>query len=131
MSRIDNPDWYEQIKKSPLNPPSWVFGVVWPLLYLTLAWSFARYYFRRPKGDFAWVLFGAQMILNVAWTTIFFTFKQPEWALACILAMIVLTAWTGALFYAIDPTSAMILVPYFLWLCFATYLNAYIVWKNP
>jgi tryptophan-rich sensory protein len=131
MSRIDNPDWYAQLKKSPLNPPSWVFGVVWPILYLTLAWSFARYYFRRPAGDMAWTWFVAQMLLNGLWTTIFFRLKEPTWALLCIVGMIVLTAWTGVLFYAIDQVSAFILIPYFVWLCFATYLNAYIVWNNP
>lgn len=126
----DNPDWYAQLKKSPLNPPSWVFGVVWPILYLTLAWSFLRHVQRRPIGNFAWVVFMIQIFINVVWSTIFFTWKNPSLALYCIFAMILLTAWSIYLFWFVDPLSAYILIPYLGWLCFASYLNVYIVWNN-
>jgi tryptophan-rich sensory protein len=126
----DNPDWYNQLEKSPLNPPSWVFGVVWPILYLTLAWSFYRHYQLRPVGNNAWIVFMLQIVLNIGWSRIFFTLKNPKLALVWILLMILLTLLTIFLFYPIDPLSAWILIPYLLWLCFASYLNLYIVQNN-
>lgn len=126
----DNPIWYDQLNQSPLTPPSWVFGVVWPILYLTLAWSIYRYIQFRKPGDMAWVIFVVQMILNVLWTRIFFTWKRPTLALFCILLMIGLTIYTIVLFYPIDHLSAWILIPYLIWLCFASYLNYYIVQNN-
>ena len=126
----DNPDWYNNLNKSPLNPPSWVFGVVWPILYVSLAYSLYRHVQYRPKQNYAWVVFAFQMFLNVLWSRIFFTWKMPKLALVWIILMILSTIWTIVLFYPIDKVSALILVPYLCWLCFASYLNLYVVQNN-
>ena len=111
--------WYENLNKSELNPPSFIFGIVWPILYTFMAIvSFlqAKILFRP---------FIMQLILNGAWSWIFFVFQLPELALLNILILIgINTEILRLLKQERAYISLIIYTPYILWLCFACYLNA-------
>ncbi|MDA0759446.1 MAG: tryptophan-rich sensory protein, partial [Proteobacteria bacterium] len=81
---ISSDSWYLDLIKSPLNPPSYIFGIVWPILYLMMAYVSFR------SADLIWKLFIPQLILNAAWSWIFFYFHAPWLALLNISALIFL-----------------------------------------
>ena len=113
-------------------PPPIVFGIVWPLLYLMMAISLA-FYFRNgiTKADrLGIVFFVLQLILNLSWTPVFFGWHKLLWALVIILLLIFIVLVTGILFYKKSKTAGLLLVPYFLWLLFAVYLNFEVVRLN-
>jgi len=126
-------NWYNNIGKSKLNPPSWVFGVVWPILYALMAASFILILMNK-KNDKTFILgmimFSLQFIFNIVWTQIFFKLHKPKWALLDLYLTIIFTGLTIYFFNMIYPLSAYLLVPYFIWICFASYLNLYIVLNN-
>jgi tryptophan-rich sensory protein len=124
--------WYECLSKPPLNPPNWIFGPVWTALYGMMAVAAWRVWrkvgFRGGRN--ALVLFGLQLIINAAWSALFFGARQPLWALIDIAALwlaILATIWA---FARIDRVAAGLLVPYFAWVTFASYLNAMLWWLN-
>ena len=128
----DTRQWYQNLPRSKLSPPSWVFGVVWPVLYLMmgislfLVWENPKCYAFCPPL----VYFLLQLALNLTWTTLFFKYRLIGWSLASLFLIIVLTAITIAKFYPISRLAAGLLVPYLLWLIFASYLNSYIVYNS-
>lgn len=123
--------WYMALAKPPLNPPNWVFGPVWFVLYLLIAAAGWRTAVRDGLSP-RLALWGGQMVLNWAWSPTWFTLHQP-WAalviiygvLAAIIAFIVLSWRSG------DRVSAWLFVPYALWVSFASYLNLSIAIRNP
>lgn len=125
--------WYQGLQKPPLNPPEWTFGVVWTALYLMmgfaswLVWRAAGGLFKAP---FAFLAYGAQLFLNLAWSYYFFGLQAPVPALvdlALLLATIILTA---LLFARKSKVAGALFVPYILWVAFAGYLNAGIIFLN-
>lgn len=120
---------YSTLQKAPLNPPAWVFGPVWTVLYIMIATSAWLYFRGRPTTAGGW-LFGSQLVLNVAWPYVFF--KQEEFCLAAgiIIAMIVLVALTIGEFSKRSKWAAWLLVPYLAWISFASYLNLYVCVAN-
>ncbi len=126
-------EWYAQLTKPPLNPPSWVFGPVWTLLYLLmgislyLVWSRAS---RHPGATLAVGVFAVQLVLNALWSPAFFGARSPGLGLIVIVPMVVLIAVTISLFGRISNVAGWLLVPYLAWVSFATYLNAAIWWLN-
>lgn len=118
-------EWYAQLSKPAWNPPNWIFGPVWTLLYLMMAVSawlvWKRGGFgaqRRPLG-----LFFVQLALNAAWSPIFFGLKQPGLALVEILGLWLAIVGTIAVFQRVDRLAARLLVPYLAWVTFASVLN--------
>jgi tryptophan-rich sensory protein len=124
--------WYDALDKAPLNPPSAVFGPVWTVLYVLigvagyLAWAAPTRRWLRP----AMALWIGQLVLNLAWTPIFFGAHRPGWALADMIALLVVIGATIAVFAVRSRPAAMLLVPYATWVAFATYLTAFIVAEN-
>ena len=122
-------NWYDNLNKSPLTPPRWIFAAIWPLLYTTI---FISLYLALnncyPNCNFT--LFFIQLFLNVIWTTLFFKLKKPKLALLDIILLIIVTFLLLIQFYNINKLSLYVLIPYFIWLCFAAYLNLYIVKNN-
>ncbi|MEN9649444.1 MAG: hypothetical protein RL094_411 [Candidatus Parcubacteria bacterium] len=124
------PTWYATLTKPTLNPPSWVFGPVWTTLYalmgiaLFLVWKkgFDRYDVRKAIS-----IFSLQLVLNAAWSIVFFGLQSPGWALVNIVAMWLAIVWTMTLFYKISKPAMWLLLPYILWVSFASYLN-YSIW---
>jgi len=129
---IYNDDFYKNLKKSKLNPPNYVFGIVWTFLYILLIISFILIW--KDKKCFPFCrplfLFIVQIILNLAWTTIFFRFKKIKLALVITIIILLLTIYIFFDFYKINKYAAYLLIPYILWLCFAIYLNLYIIMNN-
>lgn len=122
--------WYTTLNKPSFNPPNWVFAPVWTLLYILMGigagivWS-RGFYHKWVKT--AMYHFGFQLLFNALWSIVFFGFRQPFWALLVILALLVLLALTIKWFRVINKTASWLLVPYLLWVCFATVLN-YSIW---
>ncbi len=120
-------DWYAALAKPPGVPPNWIFGPVWTVLYALMGVSLALVWHRAaagPEKKRALICFAVQLILNLAWTPIFFGAHQLGTALAVIVAL-----WIGILltllkFRPLVRTAALLLVPYLLWVSYATYLNA-------
>ena len=124
--------WYNNLKKSNLTPPNWVFGTVWPILYITLAISFNI--LKKNKKCSSWcnplTFFVIQIFFNLIWTNLFFKFKKIKLALLDLILVIIFTFFTMKDGYNINKYSTYILIPYFIWLLFAFYLNFYIVLNN-
>ena len=118
--------WYAHLNKPSFNPPGYLFGPVWTILYLLMGVSLYLVW-KAPDGrmrDYALIIFVIQMVLNFAWSFIFFYFHQPGWALVDIIALWIFIVAMILIFYRISSTSALIQVPYLLWVSFATVLNA-------
>jgi benzodiazapine receptor len=117
--------WYLTINKPSFNPPSWLFGPVWSVLYTLMAIAFWLVWKTKdmPSKTFAMQLFLIQLALNLLWSFLFFYFKTPFWAFLEIILMWTTILFTIIYFYKINPWSAYILIPYLLWVGFATILN--------
>lgn len=122
-------NWYKSLKKSSLTPPPYVFRIVWPILYSILTISFLIVWLNKRCFPFCHplVFFGIQMFFNLIWTTLFFVYNKPLWALLDVILMIIFTIITMVMFYKVDKLATYFMIPYLLWICFACYLNLYIV----
>ena len=125
---MDNENWYDNLNKSPLNPPSYVFGIVWPLLYILMFISFGIVIYNNRTDKIRFFII--QFILNLLWTTIFFKYKSIVLAFIMLILIIFFTILTIIDFYSVNNISALLLIPYILWLSFASYLNFYIIIYN-
>ena len=122
-------DWYAGLAKPFFNPPNWVFGPVWALLYTFLAIAGWRSWQRGFKGPAMQVWF-AQLALNLTWSPAFFGMQRPGLALVILIAMIALTVMFIRLVRRDDPVSAWFMWPYLAWIGFAGLLNLAIWWMN-
>ncbi|MFC7228867.1 tryptophan-rich sensory protein [Salinirubellus salinus] len=116
--------WYATLVRPELAPPNWVFGPVWTTLYTLIgvaAWLVSRadYPDKRP----AYAALGVQLVLNTAWSFVFFGAEAIGPALAVILVLLVAIVANIALFYRVDRRAGLLLLPYLAWVSFATYLN--------
>jgi len=126
-------DWFAELTKPAFMPPAWLFGVVWTTLYtlIGIALALVRVSPRGPERTMALRLFFAQLIVNFAWSPIFFGSRLIELGLLTILLMFVLVALTAWRFWRIRPLAGLLLFPYLAWLCLATALNFEIGRLNP
>ena len=117
--------WYPGLAKPAFNPPNWVFGPVWTVLYVLMAVAAWRVWRRRtsPGVRLALGLYGLQLALNLAWSVIFFGLHQIGAALAEILALLAAILATTLAFWRIDRPAAVMFAPYLAWVSFATALN--------
>lgn len=119
------PTWYAALDKPPLNPPNWIFGPVWSLLYtliaisLYLVWTAET---KKPKTKL-YIVFGAQMVLNALWSLVFFGLHQTWLAVGVIALLITAIVATIIQFRQCSKLAAYLLLPYLAWVCFATYLT--------
>jgi tryptophan-rich sensory protein len=125
--------WFAALAKPEAMPPAWVFPVAWTTLYILIGFALALILDARGarRRGVAIALFIAQLLLNYAWSPVFFALHEPRVALGIIGAMIVLAAAATFLFTRIRKTAALLMLPYLAWLCFAAYLNVGIVALNP
>ena len=121
---INSDGWYEELIKSPLNPPSYVFGIVWPILYVIMAFVSFR------VADKIALIFIIQLIFNAAWSWLFFYFHFPEVALIDIAILIYLNQRILLIINKESRILFYLYLPYLIWLSFAAFLNASIVWLN-
>ena len=116
--------WYQELVKSSLNPPGYVFGIVWPILYLMMSISAFRT-FHETKS-----LFLTQLLFNALWSWLFFGFQMPLIALMNIWLLIYLNIKLNLKMFYQDKLSGLLFIPYVIWLFFASYLNLFIVINN-
>jgi tryptophan-rich sensory protein len=120
------PIWYASLNRPSFSPPNWVFGPVWTSLYILLGISFFLIWKENPSRErnLAIKVFSIQMILNLAWSFLFFYFNLIGVALIEIILLWISIAAMIYLFYKIKPLAAYLNIPYLLWVSFATILNA-------
>ena len=120
--------WYDSLEKPSTNPPGWVFGPAWTALYFLM--GIARYLVAKDTDGAgnATRLFDLQLVLNAAWTFVFFGGRSVFGGVAVILALWVAIVATIVAFARVSRRAALLLVPYLLWVSFATYLNV-AIWR--
>lgn len=123
---------YSSLNKPALAPPGWLFGVVWPVLYLLIAIAAYMIYQQPQTTDRkkAIQLYWAQLFVNFLWPVVFFRFNWYGGAVGVIILLDVLVAITMFRFYQIKKAAGYLLAPYLLWILFATYLNIGIALLN-
>jgi len=126
------PGWYASLNKPAFNPPAWVFGPVWTALYAMMAVAAWKVWLQpaTPERRTALAWFALQLVLNAAWSQVFFGLERPGWALAVIVALVVAVAVTLWRFFQLDRLAGWLLAPYLAWLLFATVLNGAVVALN-
>ncbi|GAA5146748.1 tryptophan-rich sensory protein [Nocardioides marinquilinus] len=120
---------YDALDLPPYAPPSWLFGPVWTVLYVMIAVA-GWLAWRRTGTDRATVVYGVQLVLNMAWTPLFFAAGWYTVALVEIVALLAAVLLTIAMFARRSRAAAWLLAPYAAWVAFATALNAGIVVLN-
>jgi tryptophan-rich sensory protein len=125
--------WYPTLVKPSFNPPAWVFGPVWTVLYITMgvaAFLVWRQGLATGGVRLALSVFAVQLALNGLWSILFFGMQSPGLALAEIVVLWLAIGATIVLFWRVTALAGALMVPYFLWVSFATLLNASIWWLN-
>ncbi len=127
-------NWYNTLNKPFFQPPSWIFGPAWTILYTLMGISFALIWHDtsspQANKNTAIRLFLFQMVLNLIWSPVFFAMEQPLMAFVIIVIMWIAIATTIQSFITIQPKAAYLLIPYLMWVTFASVLNASIVYLN-
>jgi translocator protein len=125
--------WFAELVKPAAQPPGWLFGVAWSILYLCIGLAFAMILHARGARSrgLAIGLFLTQLVLNLLWSPIFFGRHQVTTALFLIVLILVIAIATTMVFGRIRKAAAWLMVPYLAWLSFATILNYQIDQLNP
>jgi translocator protein len=125
------PTWYANLAKPGFTPPNWLFGPVWTLLYVMMAYAVWRI-LSLPAGQTgrraALATFFVQLALNALWSWAFFAAHSPAAGLVVIVALVVAIVVTIRRFWALDGIAGILLAPYLCWVAYATALNA-AVWS--
>jgi translocator protein len=121
--------WYAGLNKPSFNPPDWVFGPVWTLLYVLIAVAGWRVFAVAAGGPAmaAWI---AALALNFLWSPVFFGLRRPAGALAIVIALLAAIVAFIVLAWPVDRAAALLFLPYAAWVAFATTLNAAVVRLN-
>ncbi|XP_020385815.1 translocator protein [Rhincodon typus] len=133
ITRKEIAGWYTTLKKPSWCPPHWVFGPVWTTLYTSMGYG-SYLVWKELNGftDKALIplgLYGTQLVLNWAWTPIFFGAHKKGLAFAELLCIYATAAATTVTWYPINKTAAYLMVPYLAWLTLASALN-YCIWRD-
>ncbi len=127
-------EWYQTLTKPTFQPPPWLFGPVWTLLYAMIGVSVALVWDQEDvssgQRSSALMLFVFQFVLNLIWSPVFFKMHALVGALVIIVNLIFMIVLTMRAFGKINTTAKYLLIPYLCWVCFATILNASIVYLN-
>jgi len=126
-------DWYEGLAKPQWRPPNWLFAPVWTVLYFMIAISGWLIWQEAGFGGAALALsaFGIQLLLNAAWTPIFFGLHRPDLGFLEIFLLWLSIIATIVTFYPVNMGAALLLLPYLVWVTFAAALNFSIWRSNP
>lgn len=119
--------WYQTLNKPSWNPPPWIFGPVWTLLYLGMAVAAWLVWKRGGQGQ-ALRLYVVQLALNAAWTPVFFGAHQLGAAFIVIVCMWIAIFLTQRAFQAVSRPAGLLLLPYLAWVSFASVLN-FTLWR--
>ncbi|KKS02710.1 MAG: hypothetical protein UU64_C0011G0033 [candidate division WWE3 bacterium GW2011_GWF2_41_45] len=125
--------WYASLNKPFFNPPNWIFGPMWSILYILMAVAlylvWKKEYAQQEKSK-ALILYAIQLTLNTLWSVIFFGMKEPAIALADIAILELVIILTAKSFKKFSPMAGKLLIPYIMWVGFAAILNLSIVVLN-
>ncbi len=123
-------DWYNSLNKAPWTPPGWVFGASWTFIMLCFSWYLAELFHMRAS-HFLWSLYGVQVVVNVSWNWIFFNQHHITYGLI-VISLLTLLIFYFFITFRNDRLkyAKYLLLPYIIWLCIATSLNAYVVFNN-
>ena len=126
--------WYKDLNKPKLNPPDWIFGPVWTILYIMI--GFSGWVFWEKKLNFeqddiaAWFFYFFQLLLNFIWTPVFFGLNYLFISLIIIVLLDISVLVNIILFFLKSSLAGGLLIPYIFWISFATYLNLSIWYLN-
>lgn len=124
-------NWYLTLNKPSFNPPNWIFGPVWTILYLLMGISLYLIWKNYNKiSRTAIILFSIQLTLNLLWTILFFGLKNVLFAFIEIIILWIFILLTIITFYKQSKTAAFLLIPYIVWVSFAAILNFSILYLN-
>jgi tryptophan-rich sensory protein len=123
-------DWYVGLAKPSWTPPGWVFGPVWTVLYVLMAAAAWMVWLSEGlvRGRLPLALFGVQLVLNAAWSGLFFGLQMPGLALAELLVLLAAIAATTLAFWRVDRWAGVLMLPYLGWAAFAAALNL-AIWR--
>jgi tryptophan-rich sensory protein len=125
--------WYAALRKPSLTPPDWVFAPVWIALYTSMGvavyWVWSKGWKEKQVRQ-ALILFGVQLILNALWSWVFFGLRSPLAGFIEIFVLAVVIIFTIDNFFKVSKPAGALLIPYFLWVAFASGLNLTIWWWN-
>ena len=124
--------WYSTLNKPSFNPPNYLFGPVWTILYILMGISLYLIV-STTKSDLrttALIIFGVQLFLNFIWSFLFFYFQSPLAALVVIIALLIGIVLMILYFFKLSHTAAYLQIPYLLWVSFATVLNGAVWYLN-
>ncbi len=123
-------EWYDRLRKPDWNPPKWVFPVVWSILYVLIA--VAGWLIWQEAG-FGLILsiWGVQLILNAAWSWLFFGMRRMGWAFWDVCGLLIAILFFIAVAWPVSPLAALLFVPYFAWVSIAALLNWTVWGLNP
>ena len=123
--------WYQTLAQPSFNPPGWVFGPVWIVLYTLMGVSSYLVWLKVGINSLAkpaLIIFYIHLVLNALWSILFFGLKNPFLAFIEIIILLVMILIIIVLFYRIDKTASYLLIPYLLWVSFASILN-FFIWR--
>ena len=124
--------WYSTLNKPSFNPPNYLFGPVWTILYILMGISLYLIV-STTKSDLrttALIIFGVQLFLNFIWSFLFFYFQSPLAALVVIIALLIGIVLMILYFFKLSHAAAYLQIPYLLWVSFATVLNGAVWYLN-
>jgi tryptophan-rich sensory protein len=117
------PAWYASLARPSFTPPDWLFAPVWTTLYVLMAVAAWRVWRKRGTSSAAIRLWAAQLLLNLAWSFLFFGLHRIGWALIELIVLWLAVLATAVVFFRADRLAALLLLPYLLWVGFAGALN--------
>ena len=123
-------DWYTSLNQAPWTPPGWMFGAAWTTIMICFAIYMAYVYEVVESKRTLIVLYAIQWMLNVSWNPIFFEFRLVTVGLVTITCLTLLVGYMLIKYRAELKSKSVFILPYVLWLCIATSLNAYILLYN-
>ena len=126
------PGWYAGLNKPVFNPPAWIFGPVWTMLYLMMGIALYLVWISKKgkKRSGALKAFGIQLVLNGLWSVIFFGWQLPWLAFGEIIILWLMIGMTIKKQLLVNKTAAYLMLPYLAWVSFASVLNLAIAWLN-
>lgn len=122
--------WYASLSKPSWTPPGYLFGPVWTVLYILMGVASWRVW-KAGGGRQPMALYALQLIMNLAWSFLFFKAQNLQWALFDIMGLLGVLVATTAAFYRVDRTAGLLMLPYVAWVAFAAALTISLYRKNP
>ena len=121
--------WYSTLVKPSFNPPDWVFGPVWTILYILMAIAIWNVWIKSKNINLVYLYF-IHLFFNTTWSVVFFGFNQIELALINLIVLILFIVILFRKYKVISKLSSYLMIPYFLWCCFAFLLNLNLMMLN-